>query len=158
MQCHSLFKNKHQGYYWEYMPSSTLLLQPFWLVLKCSTGDVNVKCYYGTLQQMCFNELLWLFKIECIFIKAYLWWSSALYMYTTAVRHKWRDILCVYGYTVCCLEKETYTFREWEEQYEMSKRLLCHPDLNSAIPRLSRSSLRLLRQFGGGISKGEPID
>lgn len=78
MQCHSLFKNKHQGYYWEYMPLSTSLLQPFWLALKCSAGDVHVKCY-GTLHQMCFNEQLWVFQIECIFIKAYLWWSSMWY-------------------------------------------------------------------------------
>lgn len=37
---------------------------------------------------------------------------------------------------------------------ECPERLLRHPDLNSAAPRLSGSSLRLLRQFGGGISEG----
>lgn len=78
MQCHSLFKNKHQGYNREYMPSSLLLFQPFWLVLKCSAGDVHVKCY-GTLHRMCFNELPWVFRIECYFIEAYLWRSS-IYM------------------------------------------------------------------------------
>lgn len=77
MQCHSLFKNKHQGYYWEYMPSTTFLLQPFWLVLKCSAGDVHVKCY-GTLHPMCFNELQWVFQIECIFIKAYFVMSKCV--------------------------------------------------------------------------------
>lgn len=37
---------------------------------------------------------------------------------------------------------------------ERPERLLRRPDLNSAAPRLSGSSLRLLRQFGGGISEG----
>lgn len=54
--------------------------------------------------------------------------------------------------------KDLHFLKKWEEQYEMSVRVLCHPDLNSHILRLSGSSLRLLRQFGAGISKGEPID
>lgn len=78
MQCHSLFKNKHRGYYWKYMPLSVLLIQPFWLVLQLSVGDVHVK-YYGTLHQMPFNELLQCFLIKCIFIKAYVRWSDAAF-------------------------------------------------------------------------------
>lgn len=42
----------------------------------------------------------------------------------------------------------------WDKKCKISVKLLCHPDLNSPIPRLSGSSLRLLRQFGGGISEG----
>ena len=91
MQCHSLFKNKHQGYYWEYMPSSVLLLQPFWLVLKSSVGDVHVKCY-GTLHQMCFSELLWVCKIKCTFS-----------------RHIYDNELVVYACKCCMKHIKRYT-------------------------------------------------
>ena len=72
-----------------------------------------------------------------------------------------KEICCCHWYTVCCFKqkkRDLYTCNVGREWWKMSERLLRHPNLNSPTPGLSGSSLRLLRQFGGGISKGEPIE